>query len=368
MQCNARIRIFIWLALALLPASLHATADEHHADANETLAIGDIIGEHTADSYWWHITTVNGRHISLYLPVIVRSADEGWVAFSSKRLAHGETYQGFRLAADGAYKGKIVGRRVDGTEYRPWDISITRNALAILINSAIMLTLFLAAARACRRRPKNAAPNKFACAVEMLVMDIEDEVIRKSIGHDYKRYSSYLLTAFFFIFINNVMGLIPVFPGGANTTGNIAVTLVLAACTLIAVNVFGNREYWREVFWPDVPLWLKAPVPLMPLIELFGVISKPFALMIRLLANIFAGHTVMLALTCVIFITVKMGAGINTGMTVFSVLMTVFMSVIELLVAYIQAYVFTLLSAVFIGLSRPAHHVVKTKKIHTEKI
>ncbi|MDR2361417.1 MAG: F0F1 ATP synthase subunit A [Prevotellaceae bacterium] len=369
MQAGARIRIFVWLALALLPASLYAATDDgHHPATDKTPAIGDIISEHTADSYWWHITTINGRHISLYLPVIVRSADAGWMAFSSKRLAHGETYRGFRLADEGAYKGKIVGRRADGTEYRPWDISITRNALSILINSAIMLALFLTAARACRRRPKNAAPNKLACIVEMLVMDIEEEVIRKSIGDDYKRYSSYLLTAFFFIFINNVMGLIPVFPGGANTTGNIAVTLVLAACTLIAVNVFGNREYWKEIFWPDVPTWLKAPIPLMPVIELFGVISKPFALMIRLLANIFAGHTVMLALTCVIFITVKMGVGINVGMTAFSVLMTIFMSVIELLVAYIQAYVFTLLSAVFIGLSRPAHHAVKTKKIHTEKV
>ncbi|MDR1681713.1 MAG: F0F1 ATP synthase subunit A [Prevotellaceae bacterium] len=370
MRFDWRIWILTWLAMALLPASLQAADDgQHEAQAaDEARAVGDIIGEHTADSYWWHITTINGRHIALYLPVIVRSADGDWLLFSSARLAHGETYRGFRLAAEGVYKGKIVGHDAAGAEYRPWDISITKNALALLINAAIMLAIFLPVARACKRRTANTAPGKFACAVEMLVMDIEEEVIHKSIGDDYKRYSSYLLTAFFFIFINNIMGLIPVFPGGANTTGNIAVTLVLACCTLIAVNVFGNREYWREVFWPDVPKWLKVPIPLMPLIELFGVISKPFALMIRLLANIFAGHTVMLALTFVIFTTVKMGTGITIGMTIFSVLMTVFMSVIELLVAYIQAYVFTLLSAVFIGLSRPVHHGVKTKKIYTEKV
>jgi F-type H+-transporting ATPase subunit a len=360
----------VGLALIGCPVSSWATGDRPHEEASDrTLAVGDIISEHTSDSYWWHITTINDRHISLYLPVIVHSPDEGWIVFSSKRLAHGETYSGFRLAAEGAYKGKIVGCNAAGEEYRPWDLSITKNALAILINAVIMLTIFLTAARACKRQPKNIAPGKFVCAIEILVMNIEEEVIRKSIGDDYKRYSPYLLTAFFFILIHNIMGLIPLFPGGANTTGNIAVTLVLALCTLIAVNLFGNREYWKEIFWPDVPLWLKAPVPLMPVIELFGVISKPFALMIRLLANIFAGHTVMLALTFIIFITVKMGSGVNVGMTAFSVLMTVFMSVIELLVAYIQAYVFTLLSAVFIGLSRPAaHHAVKTKKINTEKI
>jgi F-type H+-transporting ATPase subunit a len=350
---------------ALMPLCAAAGNDSHSAE--EKLPVGDIISEHTADSYWWHITTINHHHLSLYLPVIVRSADDGWHVFSSERLAHGESHNGFRIADDGKYKGKITGVNAAGETYRPWDISLTKNALALLVNSAVMLVLFLCAARSYRRRPKNAAPGKFACAVEMVVMDIEEEIIQKSIGADYKRYSPYLLTAFFFILINNVMGLIPFFPGGANTTGNIAITLVLAACTLVAVNVFGNREYWKEIFWPEVPLWLKVPIPLMPAIELFGVISKPFALMIRLLANIFAGHTVMLAFTLVIFITVKMGASVNAGMTVFSVIMSVFMSFLELLVAYIQAYVFTLLSAVFIGLSRPAHHV-KTKKLKTNII
>jgi len=183
-------------------------------------------------------------------------------------------------------------------------------------------------------------------------MNIEDDVIRKSVGKDYARFSPYLLTAFFFIFINNLMGLIPVFPFGANVTGNIAVTLVLAVCTMLAVNLFGNREYWKEIFWPHVPMWLKVPLPLMPLIELFGVISKPFALTIRLFANITAGHAVALSLVCMIFATVKMGAAANAGMTAFSVILAVFMSVLELLVAYIQAYVFTMLSAVFIGLAR----------------
>ena len=197
-------------------------------------------------------------------------------------------------------------------------------------------------------------------AVEIFVMNIEDEVIRKSIGKDYARYSPYLLTAFFFIFINNLMGLIPIFPGGANTTGNIAITFTLAICTMVAVNVFGNKAYWKDIFWPDVPMWMKVPIPLMPIIELFGLISKPFALMIRLFANIMTEHSIVIALTCLIFITAKMGAAMHAGMTVFSVLLSVFMNCLELLVAYIQAYVFTMLSAVFIGLSRPESSMIKS--------
>jgi F-type H+-transporting ATPase subunit a len=152
------------------------------------------------------------------------------------------------------------------------------------------------------------------------------------------------------------MGLVPVFPGGANVTGNIAITFVLALFTMLSVNLFANKVYWKEIFWPDVPWWLKVPIPLMPIIEVFGVISKPFALMIRLMANIMAGHTIILSLVCLIFISAKMGAVMTGGMTLFSVVLTIFMSLLELLVAYIQAYVFTLLSAVFIGISRAKHH------------
>ena len=147
---------------------------------------------------------------------------------------------------------------------------------------------------------------------------------------------------FFFIFVNNLMGLIPFFPGGANVSGNIAVTLVLALCTFLAVNLFGTREYWKEIFWPEVPAWLKVPVPMMPAIELVGIFTKPFALMIRLFANMMAGHAVILSLTCVIFVTVSMGAAVNASMTFVSVLFSIFMNLLELLVAFLQAYVFTI--------------------------
>lgn len=148
------------------------------------------------------------------------------------------------------------------------------------------------------------------------------------------------------------MGIIPIFPGGANVTGNIAVTLVLASCTFIAVNVFGNKEYWKDILWPEVPMWLKVPIPIMPGIEIFGIFTKPFALMIRLFANITAGHSAILALVCIIFVTATMGAAINGMMSAISILLVIFMNCLELLVAFIQAYVFTMLSSVFIGLSR----------------
>jgi len=181
-------------------------------------------------------------------------------------------------------------------------------------------------------------------------------VIKPCVGIHYKKYAPYLLTVFFFIFINNLMGLIPIFPGGANVTGNIAITFVLALITFLLVNIFGSKEYWREILWPDVPLWLKAPIPLIPIIELVGIFTKPFALMVRLFANMLAGHSIVLGLTCLIFVTVSMGNAMNTSMTVVSVVFSVFIGIVELLVAYIQAYIFTMLSAVFIGLARVERH------------
>jgi F-type H+-transporting ATPase subunit a len=330
-------------------------AENTHED--ETFDPSAVIFEHIQDAYWWHITTINDKHVSIYLPVIVYSKATGWNVFSSSRLQHGHEYNGFYIASEGDNEGKIVEKKTAGEEIKPIDLSLTKNAAGIMISSAIMLLIFLSAARWYRRNPKNSTPNKFVSFVEMLVMSVEDDIIRKSIGAPhYKKYSPYLLFAFFFILINNLIGLIPFFPGGANITGNITITFFLAFCTLIAINLFGNREYWKEIFWPDVPAWLKVPLPLMPLIELFGVISKPFALMIRLFANIMAGHSAVLSITCLVFITANMGAAMNAGMTVFSVILSVFMNCLELLVAYIQAYVFTMLSAVFIGMSIPEHH------------
>lgn len=332
------------------------------AAEEEKLDVVGLIFDHINDSYSWHIATYKGHHIEIPLLCIVRSEEGKWHAFSSAKVAHHHTYEGFYIASEGEkWEGKLVAVGADGEVYRPIDLSFTKNAAGLMINALLLVVIILGCARWYRRRDYSiyAVPKGFVGAVEMLVMSLEDDIIRPSVGKDYKRYSPYLLTAFFFIFVNNLMGLLPAFPGGANTTGNIAVTLIMALATMFAVNVFGNKEYWKEILWPDVPVWMKFPIPLMPVIELFGIISKPFALTVRLFANILAGHTVVLALTCLVFISVSMGTTMNVVMTIFSVLLTVFMLVLEILVAYIQAYVFTMLSSVFIGLSRKEHHAAK---------
>lgn len=165
------------------------------------------------------------------------------------------------------------------------------------------------------------------------------------------------------------MGLIPLFPAGANVTGNITITMVLALSSFVAINVFGSKHYWKDIFWPDVPTWLKVPVPLMPAIEFVGIFTKPFSLMIRLFANIMAGHAVILILTCIVFATAEMGAAVNGSMSVVAVFLAIFMNCLELMVAFLQAFVFTMLSSVFIGFAQMegehAAHEVEEK--HKEK-
>lgn len=259
---------------------------------------------------------------------------------------------------DETHHGKIYERLADGTAVRPIDLSITKSVAQIWIVVAVLVCVFLSCARWYRKRDKKSnAPGGFVGMMEMLVMTIHDDLIKPAVGEKhYKSYAPYLLTVFFFIFTTNLIGLIPIFPGGANVTGNINITLFLAVCTMLAINLFGNKEYWKEIFWPEVPLFLKAyPVPVMPVIELFGVFTKPFALMIRLFANMMAGHAVILSFTCVIFLGWSMGTGFGLGLNIFSVIMLLFMNCLEVLVAFVQAYVFTMLSAVFIGLAHKEH-------------
>ena len=332
-------------ALLLLLLPLQMTAGE--------LDVQEYLFGHIGDSYEWHITTVNGHPVSIYLPVIVYSRESGWHCFSSEHLYEGECrYDNFRIAGKGEkYEGKVV-EDVGGAVLKPVDISITKNVLGLIINCTLLVVLILWAASWYRKHDaRKEVPGGFAGLIEMIVTMIEDDVIKDCIGKEYKRYSPYLLTAFFFIFINNLMGIVPFFPGGANITGNIAVTLVLALCTAFAVNVFGNKHYWKDILWPEVPTWLKVPLPLMPLIEIIGFFTKPFSLMIRLFANILAGHCMILGVLAVIFLTAEMGAAINHSLSFVAVILGVFMDCLELLVAFLQAYVFTMLSSVFIGLS-----------------
>lgn len=338
-----------WLViLTLLISSLSLRAEE--------VNVSEILFGHIGDSYGWHITEWKGEHVIIPLPCIVKSST-GWHVFMSSKIEHGHEHNGLFIAHEGKYVDKIVERDENGDLVRPFDISITKNVASLMFSSALLVLLVLLSARWYRKHDaENETPSGLAAALEPLIMMVNDELIKENVGPDYKRYSPYLLTVFFFILLNNLLGIVPFFPGGANVTGNIAVTMVLALCTFIAVNVFGNKHYWKEILWPDVPMFLKFPIPIMQTIELFGLIAKPFSLMVRLFANILAGHAMILGLVSVIFVTVKLGPVINGSMTAVTMLFGVFMDCLELLVAFIQAYVFTMLSAVFIGMSRPTEH------------
>ncbi len=335
--------------VAMLPLAVHA---EESAGEGEELNIPEIVLEHLSDAYEWHIASYQGKHLSIPLPIIIRSANTGQWHFCT---AH-SLPEGFFFNKDA--HGKIYERMSDGSVKRPLDLSITKTVMQIWIVVLVLIVVFLSCARWYKKHDeKSEAPKGFVGMMEMFVMMIHDDLIKSSIGEKhYKPYAPYLLTVFFFIFTTNLIGLIPIFPGGANVTGNINITFFLALCTMLAINVFANKEYWKEIFWPDVPLFLKAyPAPVMPVIELFGVFTKPFALMIRLFANMMAGHAVILSFTCVIFLGWSMGVGFGLGLNTFSIIMLLFMNLLEVLVAFVQAYVFTMLSAVFIGLAHKEH-------------
>ena len=339
----------IFVLLALAPAPL--LAQEQGENAAEFDMNSYIFG-HIGDSYLWHVTAINGKHISIPLPVIVHSKTSGWHCFMSSKLEEGEVHEGLYISTSEKYNGKIVERAADGSEVRPFDISITKNVAGLMIASIILVILILSCASWYKKHDVlKEKPTGIAALLEPVIAMINDDVIKDAVGKDHEKYAPYLLTAFFFILINNLLGIVPFFPGGANVTGNIAVTLVLALCTFLAVNLFGNKHYYKDIFWPDVPLFLKA-IPIMPAIEIIGTLTKPFSLMVRLFANILAGHIMILCVVAVVFLTAKMGPVINGSLSVISVLFGVFLDVLELLVAFIQAYVFTMLSSVFIGLSR----------------
>ena len=340
----------------------------HGSDTDGSIDLQGILFGHIKDSYEWHITTVNGHPVVLNLPVIVKSST-GWHVFSSARFAEEPDHNGNRRGPNGLYisgseanEGKVC-ELVNGKEVRPFDISITKTVAVLFIDAILLLVCVLIPARWCRRhRPEDPAPKGFTGLMTMFIMYIYDEVVKASLGKEADKYAPYLLTCFFFIFIANIMGVVPFPPGGGNLTGNITCTFFLALCTFVITNVTGTKAYWKDIFWPEVPTWLKVPVPLMPFIEFFSIFTKPLALMIRLFANMMAGHAIALSLSCIIFIMFGINALAGASMTVVSVLMSVFMMLLEVLVCFIQALVFTMLSAVFISLAHVHGHTVKESK------
>ncbi len=324
----------------------------------------EIIFEHLGDGYGWEVPFCHDLRIPL--PVIVRDYEGRWHCFSSRRIQHGEEYDGFMLGGKKSkWHNKIVGMRpvaVDGKtvmeEYRPLDISITKNVLALFISVIVVMWMILQVA-VWYKKAGYKAPRRFTGAIEAVIEFVYSGVIKPTLGDKSPKFAPYLLTVFFFILVMNLLGLAVIFPGGANLTGNIAVTLVLSLITFLIVNIFGTKHYWKEVFWPDVPLWLKFPVPIMPLIEVFGVFTKPVALTIRLFANMMGGHIIVIVLTLLIFILAAMGPVVTGTTTVISVLFSIFMLLVDVLVSFIQAFVFTMLSTLFISLAQEGGHEEK---------
>ncbi len=370
--------LLFFLILLFSPIfSIDAQAEEEEFDP------GEYIMGHITDDYGWHITTYNEHNISIPLPVML--FDDGkFVAFSSGKFHHGhQAYKGYALGFTEDTDGSIVKLGGDYADYTgeieygeacppidhvcKYDVSITKNVCALLVSIALLCWIFLSVAKKYKDGPLK-APKGMQSLLEPLILFIRDDVAIPSIGEEkYQKYFPYLLTLFFFILCNNLMGLIPIFPGGANLTGNITVTAVLALITFIITNISGNKHYWKDIFnAPGVPWWLKIPIPLMPVVEFFGVFTKPFVLMIRLFANITAGHIIVLGFMSLIFIFGAMSPVIGYAVSPVSIFFYIFMGLLELLVAFIQAFVFTLLSAIYIGMAiQEPHH---EKELKTEKL
>lgn len=350
-------------------------ASEHLSEeaeiAKREFNVTEMIMEHISDAHQWHLFGDHHHGESIYLPVIL--LDGGLKMFSSSHFYHGEEahfedtashktigyVKGVGPAAGYAmFKEKIYKLNADdaltfkGGEVvnaaKPLDFSITKNVLSLFMGAILILVIMSNVARFYKKNGP-VAPKGLAKYLEVLIVMVRDDIAKANIGHKYKKYVPYLLTIFFFIFINNLLGLIPFLPGGANLTGNLTVTLFLAVCTLLVTVFSGNKNYWGHIFaMPGVP---KPLLIIMIPIELVGILTKPFALMVRLFANMTAGHIIILALISIIFINQ------NAAWGALSVPMALFISVLELLVAFLQAFLFCMLSALFIGAAvEEAHH------------
>jgi F-type H+-transporting ATPase subunit a len=349
---NFKLSLFsaFFVMLALFPVL--GFGQENTAEApKKEVDTKDIIFEHIGDSHSWQILSEH----SLPLPIILYS-DKGLEIFSSAKIKEEEkdgqltpqVYQGnynYTLEKDKVKVVDAAGKVDEAATKKVWDFSITRNVASMWMGMIILIIIFGTVSSAYKKR-QGKAPKGLQSFLEPVILFVRDDVAIPNIGVKHTKYMPLLLTIFFFILINNLLGLIPIFPGGFNLTGNIAVTLTLSVIVLLVINFSGNKYYWKHIFAPDIPLWL---YPIMVPVEIIGVISKPFALMIRLFANITAGHIIVLSLISLIFIFKTM------WMATVSVPFVIFMDCIELLVAFLQAFIFTMLSALFIGMAVDDH-------------
>lgn len=343
---------FSWTAAA---SDGHETHDDHdgHGEKSIKEQIKEVKEHHLKDSHSFHLwgDHANGTSVEFPLPIILWDGELHF--FMSSAFHHSDNGV---VESKGAYfklyHSKIFSTDAEGhiaydeehhvTNERPIDFSITKTVFSTILVGLLMLWMFGGVAK---RYKQDLVPRGFSKFLEPLIILVRDDIARPNIGEKhYKRYMPYLLTVFFFIWIANLIGQTPL---GINITGNIAVTLGLALITFFMTQFSGKKDYWGHIFWmPGVPYVFR--VALMP-IEIIGIFVKPFSLMIRLYANILAGHTVIISIIGIIFVFANWGA---KG-AFFS--LTFFLSIIELLVAFLQAYIFTMLSALYFGSAVEEH-------------
>ena len=354
-------RIFTLIFLTFFSANIFATPAEE-SDETKDFDVNEMIMHHIKDSHEFHIMDIDGHAVSFPLPIILWT-DNGLVTFLSSEFNHDDSgkvivkrrgqefvkYHGKIFYANNTATDKYVSYDEAGNvvNKKPLDLSITKMVFSMFLSMLLLVLIFIATART-YSKSKKGEPTGLGKFTEPLVMFIKDEVAMPMIGEkNYHKYMPFLLTLFFFIWINNVMGLIPFFPFSANLSGNIAFTFVLAAITFIITTIVANKDYWKHIFWmPGIPVPMK--LFLAP-IEFLGIFIKPISLMIRLFANISAGHIIILSLISLIFIFKSL------WLAPASLFFSVFISLIEVLVVAIQAYIFTMLSALYIGSAIEEH-------------
>jgi F-type H+-transporting ATPase subunit a len=357
--------LFSAFLMVSVGAKAQADTTHHVAVAHEETAkekkfdIGKFALHHISDSHSWHV--IGETYIGL--PVMLYSNGK-FVIFNSNDFHHDDDakvvvekdgqrfvkmHEKIYLASETANEhGQYVALDKDhhATNARPLDLSLTKNTCTLLISVVILLVVFLNVAKSYKKR-HGKSPKGLQSWLEPIILFVRDDIAKPNLGHKYERFMPYLLTVFFFIWFNNMLGLVPFLPGGANLTGNIAVTSILAIATLGLTVFNGNKYYWKHIFLPDVPWWMY--IVMVP-VEIFGIITKPIALAIRLFANITAGHILVLSLICLVFVFNSL------YIAPVSIAFAVFIGAIELLVAFIQAFIFTILSALFIGMAIEEHH------------
>ena len=337
--------IFFFLGFIFFSNTIFAADESAKTDQSEKFNPGEFIIDHVTDKYEWHIIGPHEGGISIPLPVILYSNEQGLDVFLSSKLKNEEGYHGYKLNHEGHIEAE------SGTSF--YDFSITKAVTAVFITSILILQIFTLVAKTYTRR-QGQAPKGFQSLIEPLIIFVRDDIAKQSIGvKHYQRFLPLLLTLFFFIWISNFIGLIPSFPG---IMGNISVTFTLATIVLVITLFIGYKHYWQHILWmPGVPAWVK--ISLLTPIEIIGIIQRPFVLMIRLFANIAAGHIVILAFVCLIFIFGDKSEAGGWGFSPVSMAFELFMNAMELLVAFLQAFVFTLLTAMYIGscLEEPHH-------------